>query len=202
VDLFVIHRDNEQVPIGEWVDLLNEHLNAGRMTLFGLSNFSIPRLEAFRKYAEENGLASFSAVSNHLGLAQVQDSIWPSCHLVFSSDKASREWFTRTQTPLLPWSSQCRGFFTERASRQNHSDTEMVRCWYSPANFRRKDRAEELAAKKGVEPINIALAWVLHQPFPVFPLIGPRRIWEVRSSFKALDVELSTDEVKWLNLED
>jgi aryl-alcohol dehydrogenase-like predicted oxidoreductase len=42
---------------------------------------------------------------------------------------------------------------------------------------------------------------VLNQPFPTFPLIGPRTADEIRSSLSALKIELSSDELKWLNLE-
>ena len=70
------------------------------------------------------------------------------------------------------------------------------------ANFKRLERAKELAAKKNVLPINIALAYVLCQPFPTFPLIGPRTLEETRTSFPALDVDLTPEEVRWLNLED
>jgi len=66
---------------------------------------------------------------------------------------------------MMPWSSQARGFFTDRAGREKLDDKELSRCWYSPDNFRRRDRAYDLAARKGVEPVAIALAWVLHQPF-------------------------------------
>lgn len=201
VDIYMIHRDNEKIPIGEWVDALNENLAAGRMTVFGLSNFSIARLDAFKAYAEKHGKKSFSMVSNQLSLAQVLAPIW-SCYLVSSSDAASRAWFTKTQTPLMPWSSQARGFFTGRARRDDHSDKEMTRCWYSDENFKRKERAEELAKKRGVEPINIALAWVLCQPFPTFPLIGPKLVSETESTVGALSVELTPAELRWLNLEE
>ena len=59
-----------------------------------------------------------------------------------------------------------------------------------------------MAKKKGVLPINIALAYVLNQPFPTFALIGPRLLSETHTSLPALDVELTPTEVKWLNLED
>jgi aryl-alcohol dehydrogenase-like predicted oxidoreductase len=52
-----------------------------------------------------------------------------------------------------------------------------------------------------VLPINIALAYVLNQPFPTFPLIGPRTLEELRTSLPGLDISLSVDEVKWLDLE-
>ncbi len=47
---------------------------------------------------------------------------------------------------------------------------------------------------------NIALAYVLHQPFPTFPLIGPRPIEETRTAAPALDVELTPSEMQWLDL--
>jgi aryl-alcohol dehydrogenase-like predicted oxidoreductase len=46
----------------------------------------------------------------------------------------------------------------------------------------------------------VALAYVLHQPFPTFALIGPRRLSETRTSTEALRVHLSPDEVDWLDL--
>ena len=89
-----------------------------------------------------------------------------------------------------------------RAHPDKKEDPELVRCWYSDDNFQRLERANELAEKKGVLPINIALAYVLCQPFPTFPLIGPRVLEETRTSLPGLEVELTPEEVKWLNLED
>ncbi len=42
---------------------------------------------------------------------------------------------------------------------------------------------------------------MLHQPFPVLALIGPRLINETKSSLEALRVELTPRELAWLNLE-
>ena len=53
-----------------------------------------------------------------------------------------------------------------------------------------------------VRPINVALAYVLCQPFPTLPLIGPRATEEMRIAFRGLDVQLSPEEMRWLNLED
>ena len=52
------------------------------------------------------------------------------------------------------------------------------------------------------QPTAIALAFVLHQPFPTFPLIGPRSIAETASSMAGLGVELSPEQVAWLDLRD
>jgi aryl-alcohol dehydrogenase-like predicted oxidoreductase len=127
------------------------------------------------------------------------EPVWDGC--IASSEPAYREWHVRTGTPLIAWSSQARGFFTERAHPDKRSDEQLVRSWYSEDNFRRQARAREMAARKGVEPINVALAYVLCQPFPTFPIIGPENTEETASSLVALDVELSPQELDWLNLE-
>ena len=200
LDIYMMHRDNETIPVGEFVDVLNEHVKAGRIKVFGGSNWSIKRIEEANAYARKKGLAGFSAVSNNFSLAEMVDAVWAGC--IHASDAQSRAWFTRTQMPLMPWSSQARGFFVPGVASPDKLDNkELVRCWYSEDNFKRQARANELARKYNVEPINIALAYVLCQPFPTFPLIGPRALWETRSSLKALDVQLSADELKWLNLE-
>jgi aryl-alcohol dehydrogenase-like predicted oxidoreductase len=104
--------------------------------------------------------------------------------------------------PLMPWSSQAQGFFAGRANPHNRSDAGFVRGWYSEDNFRRLDRVNALAKERGVLPLAIALAYVLCQPFPTFPLIGPQMLSETRTSLQALNIELTPEEVRWLNLDE
>lgn len=199
VDIFLAHRDNPEVPVGEFVDAFNQLLRDGLIRSYGGSNWSIERVQAANEYAVSNGLVQPAAVSNNFSLARMLDPVWPGC--VASSDPESREWFRRRQLPLLAWSSQARGFFTERAAPDDRSDSELVRCWYSEENFRRQQRARELADKLGVLPINIALAYVLAQPFPTFALIGPRTLAETRAAVVGLEVRLSPQQLLWLDLE-
>jgi aryl-alcohol dehydrogenase-like predicted oxidoreductase len=56
-------------------------------------------------------------------------------------------------------------------------------------------------SRPGKDDFKIALAYVLAQPFPTFPLIGPRSISETASSWSALELQLTVAEVNWLNLE-
>src|SRR5439155_20707055 len=143
--------------------------------------------------AKKRRRSSFVVVSNNFSLARMVDAPWAGC--ISSSDVESRAWFEKTQMALLPWSSQARGFFLpEIADRQKRDDAELVRCWYSDENFQRQARVMELAKKRNVSPINIALTYVLNQPFPTFPLIGPRQLSETRTSLPALDIELSPAE--------
>ena len=138
-------------------------------------------------------------VSNNFSLARMIEPPWAGC--MAASDPTFRAWFERTQTPLFPWSSQARGFFTDRSDPDDRSDPELVRSWYSEDNFARKERVVQLARERDVTPIAIALAYVLHQSFPTFALIGPRALSETRTSFEALGVGLTPEEVRWLNLE-
>ena len=196
VDLYFMHRDNEDIGVSEFVDVLDEHFKAGRIKAFGGSNWSTERFDEANAYAEANGKQPFTLLSNHLSLARAYDVPWAGCRHV--SDDASQKWLRERQVALFPWSSQARGFFTGRAKPEDTSDAELVRCFYSDENFRRLDRARELAAAKGVEPTAIALAWLLHQPYPVFPLIGPRHVSETRTSTPGLLVTLTEDEVAYL----
>jgi predicted dehydrogenase/aryl-alcohol dehydrogenase-like predicted oxidoreductase len=199
-DLYMMHRDNPEIPVSEFIDVLNQLVKEKRLKAFGGSNWSIQRVAAANEYAKSKGLQGFSMVSNNFSLARMVNPVWGGC--IQASDPESRAWLTKTQLALFPWSSQARGFFTDRAHRdQSLNDEEMNRCWYSEDNWQRRERVLELAKKKNVLPINIALAYVLNQPFPTFPLIGPRTLEELRTSLPGLDIALTADEVRWLNLE-
>ena len=200
LDIYLMHRDDPDVPVGEFVDVLNEHRSAGRIRAFGGSNWTLKRLRQANEYAHAEGLTGFVAVSNNFSLARMVEPPWAGC--LAATDDDWRAWLTQTQTILMPWSSQARGFFTDRADPNDRSDPELVRCWYSDDNFRRRARAAELAGQLGLPTIAVALAYVLAQPFPTFPLIGPRTLAETRTSGQALDIELTEEQVHWLNLED
>ena len=197
-DIYMMHRDNEEIPVGEFIDVLNEHVRAGRIRVFGGSNWTVERVQAANDYAKSKGLQGFSAVSNNFSLAEMIEAPWAGC--LASADAKSRAWFEKTQMPLMSWSSTGRGFFVW-GDRNDRSNADLVRCWYSEDNFRRLDRAKELAKKEGVTPVMIAMAWVLCQPFPTFALFGPVNLEEMHISLQALDVKLAPEEVKWLNLE-
>ncbi|HEV2107880.1 MAG TPA: aldo/keto reductase [Thermomicrobiales bacterium] len=199
VDLYMLHRDNLQVPAGEFIDVLNRMQQDGKLRVFGASNWTIERVEEANQWAAEHGLNGFTMISNNFSLARMVEPPWAGCRS--ASDPVTRAWLERTHMPIFPWSSQARGFFTGRARPDDFSDAELVRCWYSEDNFQRLERVNQMARERGVPPIAIALAWVLNQPFPTFPLIGPRALSETRTSFQALDIDLTPREVAWLNLE-
>jgi aryl-alcohol dehydrogenase-like predicted oxidoreductase len=201
IDIYCLHRDNPDVPLGEWVDVLDENRRAGRIRVFGGSNWSTQRIEQANEYARAKGIAGFGISSPNFSLARWNQPMWSGC--VTASDADSRAWYTAHQLPVFAWSSQASGFFAGRL-RPELKDSpdwytrDAVRTWVNEDNLRRLDRARELAERKGVDAVQIAMAYVLTQPFPTFALIGPRSIEETRTSLLGLSVELTPEEVRWL----
>ncbi|KXF75800.1 oxidoreductase [Paramesorhizobium deserti] len=197
IDIYFMHRDNPDVPVSEFVDAMDAEVKRGRIRgIFGGSNWTHERMDEAVAYARKTGKLAPAALSNNFSLAEMLDPIWAGC--VSASSDEWKEWLKSRQIPNFAWSSQGRGFFTDRAGRDKRDDEEIVRVWYSDRNFERRDRAIELARKLGRHPIHIALAYVVAQPFPVLPLIGPRTIAELEDSLSALDIELTPEQVRWL----
>ncbi|MBM4148770.1 MAG: oxidoreductase [Lentisphaerae bacterium] len=197
-DIYIMHRDNRDVPIGEFVDTLDSLKKRGLIGAWGGSNWSIERFEAAAAYAKAHGREGPAILNNNLSLARMVIPVWPGC--IHVSDPESRAWLERTQTVHFSWSSQARGYFLgdsewKKLGQQNFE------AWDAEDNRERRKRAFELAERKGCSAVNIALAYVLAQPFPSFALIGPRDVRELRTSLPGLDVELTQAERKYLNLE-
>ena len=208
IDIYCLHRDKPDVPVGEWVDALNGEVQAGRISLFGGSNWTAARIDAANDYAAANGKQGFALLSNNFSLARMEQPVWPGC--VASSENDFRAWHEARNMPLVPWSSQARGFFLDwerdGLSQTRHiadpNNAELQRVWVSPDNLERRRRAFELAARYQVKPIQIALAFVLHQPFPCFPIIGPRNPMQLHESVAAARLSLSAEDCAWLDLTD
>lgn len=203
IDIYMLHRDNPDVPVGEIIDVLNRHKRSGTMGCFGASNWSISRIEEANAYAAKNGLEGFSSVSNQMSLAEMVNPVYPDA-ISFGNPNA-RAWLSEKQLPLFPWSSQARGFFLDQKDSgyqpKDFADRQagdVERYWASDVNFARKQRAAELGKKMGSSAMGIALAWVLHQSFPTFPLIGPRSIAELNDSAFASALPLTLEQLKWL----
>jgi len=196
-DIYLMHRDNLRFPAGEFVEMLNEHHRAGRIKTFGGSNWTLTRLQEAEAYATKNGLRKFNCLSNQFSLARMVTPIWDGG--ISANDPAFKEWMAGSNISLLAWSSQARGFFSPRG-HSDEKNEELLRCWNSDDNFLRRERASELARQKGVPTINIALAYVLCQPFQTFALIGPRQISQTVDACRALSVTLTPEEINWLNL--
>lgn len=198
VEMFALHRDDPSVPVSEIMEELNRQIECGHIYAAGVSNWELPRIIEANEYAKEHGLHPLTFNSPNLSLAKPMGPRWPGC--VSASDEMVA-WHKENDIALVSWSSQAGGFFSGRFTRDCCDDQEIRDCFYNDENWERYDRCIELAEKKAKSPIQIALAWVLNQPFNIAAVIGPEKISELDNSIEGSDIELTPAEVSYLNLE-
>ncbi|MFS0821516.1 aldo/keto reductase [Bacillus sp. 1P02SD] len=199
IDFYALHRDDPNVEVGPIMEILNKHVEVGRLHAIGASNWSHERIQEANRYASKHGLVGFTFNSPNLSLAQCNEPRWPGC---VSVNEEISNWHKGNQLPLLSWSSQAGGFFSGRFTPKNRDNEEFIRVYYSDENWERFNRAQELGKKKGATANEIALAYVLNQPYPTAAIIGPEKVEELLSSIKGSEIQLSASEVEYLNLLD
>jgi aryl-alcohol dehydrogenase-like predicted oxidoreductase len=197
-DIFCLHRDNLDVPVDEFVDAIDEIKDEGLIDLIGASNWELERFSQARTYAIQNKKEPFIVLSNNFSLAEMVEPVWPGCVGV---NDAYLKYLIEENIMLFPWSSQARGFFIKKKeimSKKHFSNPtldEEMRVWHYEKNLNRRQKCFEIAEQRNVQPIQIALAYVLHKSHLIFPLIGPRTIFETNSSIQASKIELSAKEL-------
>jgi aryl-alcohol dehydrogenase-like predicted oxidoreductase len=183
VDVYLLHRDDPGVPVGVIIEALNGLRAAGLIRAFGTSNWTTGRIDEANAWAAANGLEGFCLSSQHLSLATQNEEQWDDTRS--ANEPETYAWHERTQTPLLAWSAQARGYFFGR------DGSEVLRVYDNEVNRERRRRAEELGERLGFTASQVALAWALEQPFPVYACFGARTADQVREAFRALEVEVS-----------
>jgi len=200
VPIYIMHRDNPDVPVGEFIDALNALHKAGKIGIFGGSNWSVARFTEANDYAQRHGLQPMRILNNNLSLAVMEKPVWAGC--ITSNSSETLRFLRDSSTVHLSWSATARGYFLPDTLRNRlPTDIGPETCFGSPANAERRGRAEALAAELGVSAHNIATAWVLGQSFPSFALIGPRSPGEIFSTMPGAALKLSANDLAWLNLE-
>lgn len=208
IDLYLLHRDDPVLPVEPIIHALNEHQQAGRIHAFGASNWSHQRIEAANAYAKANGLKSFVASSPQYSLAESHTEPWPMCLSISGTEGSeARNWYAKTQMPLLVWSPLASGFFSGKFQRDNLNkfgerewDEVVVRTYAKEANFQRLDRAATLASEKGVTTAHMALAFVMSQPMNMYSVVGPHSAAKFKANIEAADIKLTMQEMDWLDL--
>ena len=201
LDIFCLHRDNPDIPVDEFIDALADIKNEGLVNLIGASNWEMDRFAEARNYAIKNAKEPFTVLSNNFSLAEMVEPVWPGC--VGVNDHYLK-YLIEERIMLFPWSSQARGFFIQKKeimSNEHFSNPtldEEMRVWHYEKNLQRRQVCFEIAQKRNVQPIQVALAYVLHKSKLIFPLIGPRTIFESNSSIQATQLGLTTKELQAL----
>jgi aryl-alcohol dehydrogenase-like predicted oxidoreductase len=184
LDVFVLHRDDRSTPVFVFADALREQVAAGTIASFGVSNWTVERLDALR--AELGADArQLSVFSNHFSLATMVTPTWPGCLAMTEGDieRVEKEGLT-----ALAWASLAGGYFAGRD----------VPSWASEENGERRRRADELARQLDTSTVAIALAYVLNLPRRVLPVVGTRSEEHLSELISAARIRFTDDQISSL----
>ena len=202
VDLYLLHRDDPDLPVAPIMEAFARHHAAGRIRAFGGSNWSPARIQAANEYAAQHGLPPMRASSPNFSLAVQRREPWPDCLSISGPAGAEdRAWYRGNQMPLLLWSSLAGGFFSGQLRRDN-LDT-FSDYWFklsaetygTEENFRRYDAAREIAERRGVSVAQVALGYLFGSGLNVFPLVGARSAQEFAENARAAELNLTAEEM-------
>lgn len=188
VDLYFLHRDDEDAPLEPVVDALARFRRQGKILAWGTSNFTCARIEAIDALARSAG-ERVAASSTHFSLfAWSKPPFGGSVSVAGESHRDARAFHGSRGLPLLAWSPLGAGFASGGAGG----------VYDTPANRGRRARARAFARERGVDPERVALAYVLHQPFPTFAVTASRSAARMKASLAAADIAMTPGEVRWL----
>ena len=191
LDLYIIHRFDYGTPIKETMEALDALVRAGKVRALGASEMYAYQLHNMQVVAEQNGWTTFTSMQCHYNLLYREDEreMIPVCRQ-----------FDMALTPYSPMASGhlCRPTW-DSDSKRSVTDATM-RNKYDAA--RENDmqviaRTAEVAEKHGVPMAQVALAWHWARGVEA-PIVGCSRPERVDDAVAALDVELSADEIAYL----
>ena len=79
MDIYCLHRDNADIPSGEFIDALNEVRDEGLISYLGASNWTLERFSEANEFAQNNDKVGFKVLSNNFSLANMNEPVWPGC---------------------------------------------------------------------------------------------------------------------------
>ncbi len=207
IDIYILHRDNPDVPVGPIVELLNKLHLQGRIGAFGGSNWILERTKDANSYANEHGLIPFSVCSPSFSLAECIGDPWGgSVTISGPKHKDYRDYLKTLNIPVFSYSSLARGFLSGKLKSSDEKKAKDIIGYAAdeygyPVNYEKLERAEEMAAEKNASVSEIALSWLMHQELNIYAITSPSSTEHIRSTTRALDIPLTETELKWLNLE-
>ena len=193
VDLYQIHRFDTATPIEETVEALHDIVKAGKARYVGASSMYAWQFAKMLHVADRHGWTRFVAMQNHY-------------NLIYREEEREMLPFCRDQgIGVIPWSPLARGFLAGNRRGADRGETVRAKTdefahqmYYEDGDFAVADRAAQLAARRGVGPAQIALAWLLSKPGVTSPIVGASRLHHLDDAVGALDIRLDAEEMRFL----
>jgi aryl-alcohol dehydrogenase-like predicted oxidoreductase len=192
VDLYQIHRWDEDTPIETTLRALNDAVRRGQVRHLGASSMWAYQFAHALHTSDRLGLDRFATMQNHYNLLYREEEreMLPLC--------------AEQNVAVIPWSPLARGYLARPheqfdATTRGESDDYAREHPYFAGNGREiNERVAELADQKHASMAQIALAWLLHQDAVDAPIVGTTSIEHLEEAVAALDISLSTSDQEWL----
>jgi aryl-alcohol dehydrogenase (NADP+) len=193
VDLYQIHRYDRTTPIEETLSALHDVVKAGKARYLGASSMFAWQFAQALYLADRHGWTRFVSMQNHY-------------NLIYREEEREMLPLCRAEgIGVIPWSPLARGFLTGSRRRGGRGDTLRAeaddyahRLYYREADYQVVDRVIDLAQRRGVTPAQVALAWLLHQPGVIAPIVGVTKMQHLEDAAAATAITLAEDERKFL----
>jgi 1-deoxyxylulose-5-phosphate synthase len=193
VDLYQIHRFDPHTPIEETLEALHDVVKAGKALYIGASSMYAWQFATMLATQERHGWTRFVSMQNHYNLVYREEEreMLPLCRAAAIA--------------VIPWSPLARGFLagnrtrgSKDATRREQHDEFGHGLYYADTDYDIANRVVQVARKKGVLPIQVALAWVLSRPGVTAPIVGASRLEQLDQLIDGMSVVLSGDEQRFL----
>jgi aryl-alcohol dehydrogenase (NADP+) len=189
VDLYQIHRFDRHTPMEETLEALNEVVRAGKALYLGASSMFAWQFAQMLAISDGNGWARFVTMQNHYNL------------LYREEEREMNPLCVAEGVGLIPWSPLARGLLagSRKAKTTRARTDDFANKLYgkeiAEADQRVVDRVEEIGRERKLPPAQIALAWLLHQPGLVAPIVGASKPHHLDDALAAVGVKLSAREI-------
>jgi len=191
-DVFMLHRDDPAVPVGEVVDFHAELINSGLCKSWGVSNWSHTRVEQANAYAKRHGRPPIVASSPQFSLVYPNTPPWPGCVSVSGPEgEGARAWYAAAAMTLLAWSPLASGYLSETSVQDNP-------LYDNALNVERRARAQTLATQYNISLAQLGLAYVLSSGSHFHAIVGTLKESHLRVLSAACQIKLQPSEVIWL----
>ena len=190
IDLYQIHRFDPHTPVEETLEALHDLVKAGKVRYIGASSMFAWQFARMIYTQRMRGLVEFVSMQNHY-------------NLIYREEEREMNPFCRAEgIGVLPWSPLARGFLAGNRQRGRRDATLREQhdayghgLYYTEADYAIADIVTQLAAAKGVRPIQVALAWILQQPGITAPVVSVTKAEQLDGLVEGLQVRLTGDEV-------
>ncbi|WP_433354691.1 aldo/keto reductase [Microtetraspora malaysiensis] len=191
VDLYQIHRWDDETPIEETMEALHDVVRAGKARYIGASSMYAWQFAKAQHTAERNGWTKFVAMQPHY-------------NLLYREEEREMIPLCRDQgVGLIPWSPLARGLLARAGTpadtaRQVGDGARQEQLYGGAGDAAIIERVVEMAREREVPPAQVALAWLLRQPGVTAPIVGATKERHVDDAVAAVDLALSDKELAFL----